>query len=386
MTRTCRALHQSGARYLLQGDIKIWSPEQLDSLCQYISRDVASRSCYIRGLDLRVFAESLADPGKAVQTALFVTLFSEYAQNLETLNIAYTQPLATELPLVLSTLSRLRSLTLSAFSEDVEGLLERLQTPLRVLDISFTDNWSWEGVITADPAVVCAPLKDVLEVLEVNFVTFEASQVQYPRLTTLSVHGCKWAELEHIFHSFPNLANLSLSMLHDDDIEGLGDIEEHRALNVAARERGCWAGLRHLKSDPLSVYMLGVQSTVDTLNLASGGFLSNIRDCDRLRAVLTDTRPAILALNLRAPSALSTSKFGEVLAPAADRLTTLVASVETSGPPYTDPSTALVSINSVLLHTYSLCMPLEWNDCSAVEFQDRDPWHSRHLVLVATLR
>ena len=387
MTRTCRALHHSGARYLLQGDIRIWCPEELASLCQYISRDVAHRSRYIRSLDLEMYAEHVADSDEAPQTAPFVTLLSEYAGNLETLSIAYTELLAAELNLVLPSLSHLRSLILSALSKDVEGLLKRVHSPLRVLNISLYDDWWTEG-ITADPAVICAPFKDVLEVLDVSDATFETSYVQYPSLTTLVVHGSEWAELKHIFQSFPNLANLRLLMFYELDDEGLEDtIDEYRMLNVADRERGCWAKLQRLESGLISAYMLGVQSIVGTLSLMNGDLRGNIRDCDRLRAVLTDTRPAALILPLRIPSTLSESKFGEVLAPAADRLTTLVVYVETSGPPFTHLSAALVSINFTLPRTCSLCMPLESNTCSAVDFQGRDAWHPPHLrVLVVILR
>ncbi|KIP09298.1 hypothetical protein PHLGIDRAFT_12084 [Phlebiopsis gigantea 11061_1 CR5-6] len=339
---TCRTLYRAGVPHLLRGSIKIKSAAQLNLLCEYMRGDLPYRSRYLRGLDLSIYADSLTED--AAPPTPFVTLLSEYAQNLEALDITYTDTLASVLSSALSTSKSLRTLTISAYSWDLEHLLREIHAPIKALNITFEDEWHGDGVIDMDPAIICAPLKDYLEYLRVSDADFATSHIQYPRLKSLRVGGCKFAEIEHIFNSFPNLSNLDLRMHHGNDTLSALDIQEHRMLNIEAQQRGCWRSLRYLEADLLSLYMLGVQSTVDSLRLVFG-LLNEARDGPRLRAVLSDTHPSNLELSLPMHG-FDLSKLGDLLDPAKDRLTILLLTVEAHG--HVDPSPALNAMFSTL--------------------------------------
>ena len=343
MMSTCRTLHHAGVPHFLHGSLEIKSAEQLDSLCEFMRGDVRYRSLFLRDLDLAEYSRTLIE--YSTPDTSFFKLISEYAQHLEALSIQNTSTLAFVMSSALSGLNNLHKLTIWAYSEELEWLLNEIQAPIRNLKISFWDDWSGNGELVVDPAVICASLKDCLEELDVSFVDFKTSDIQYSRLTTLRVEGSKFTEIEHIVGSFPNLSDFDFCMLHDVNTTSEREIEQHRMLNSEARRRGCWISLKRLESDLLSLYMLSVQSTVRNLKLRRRPGSPNefgLHDGPRLQAVLLDTQPSSLEFSLPTPS-FDISKLDGLLGPVQGCLTTLILTVEIHNFEYIDPTPELVS-------------------------------------------
>ncbi|KIP09292.1 hypothetical protein PHLGIDRAFT_12078 [Phlebiopsis gigantea 11061_1 CR5-6] len=319
MMRSCRTLYGVGVPYLLYGTVKILSRARFISLCRFILHEPSHRSRYLRDLDLRFSGNFKTPDADRLVAGLF-----EHATSLEILRLAYQSfvPLGERVFRAISTLNSVRTLALRDACDQSYTLLEWMRSPLSSVEMNFYNDWADDP---ADPVLILARFKDTLQEMHVTWAQFSTSSTSYLNLTTLYVDDCRFAEIEFIYHSFPNLRHLSLWMGQEDDGLDGDEIEAHRNLNLEAQERGRWESLQTLNSSLLSLYMLGLRSRVINLSLDSGYFETD--DTDRLSVMLSDSRPSSLELRLRVPE-FDPTQLGYSLAPVRDTLTSLLLNLE----------------------------------------------------------
>lgn len=70
--------------------------------------------------------------------------------------------------------------------------------------------------------------------MNLAFVDFASTEIQYPHVVSLSAEYCSFADLEPIVHCFPSLQDLSLHLLRQEEYMEEGEIEEDRLSNLAS--------------------------------------------------------------------------------------------------------------------------------------------------------
>ena len=111
-----------------------------------------------------------------------------------------------------------------------------------------------------------------------------------------------------------------------------------------SQERGRWQSLDCLAGTVNSLYALAVRSKVKYL--ARDSSLGSV-DHRKLLMILSGAHPSSLDLTLRVPE-FDLSRVGEFLEPARESLATLHLTIKLHWKKYKDPTSKLVSLNSIL--------------------------------------
>lgn len=336
---TCRTLYQAGIPHALQGSISIASFKQLTSLYQFLCRD-PHRSRYFGDLDVDNYFIKQGERWDESAAAI-LALLAEHGKYLHTISVRYRAPLFADfrLPVTLSSLRGLHSLRIRGYSEHIRAFILEARLPLTTLSLSFDDRLG-DTMLAVDPSRICRSLEASLEVLHIDFVETKATECRYPRLHTLHITFFRRIDIQHLIRCFPGLSNLRFNVAQDNLLSD-AEIERHRELNIEAQRHASWESLQSVECSLLNLYMLGVQTEVEHLDISKVQ-LNTAAHGSQLPAVVSDTRPCTLQLFLDSP-APELSRLGEFLEPAKDRLRTLVVTVCNHNPQYTDLSAILVS-------------------------------------------
>ena len=227
-------------------------------------------------------------------------------------------------------------------------ILKGLQSPLTELAF-YSDLLGHE--VLEDLSRYLERFKDSLQVLTTSIVTFKSASIQFPNLTTLSIHDCPYGQIyiQFIYLSFPNLRKLeywpprwgdpwSSQVVAPEILRG------PREINHSSQDRGRWESLEYLEGPLESLYVLAIRSKVQEMDL-----LSSVLDTahgNAVAAVLRDAQPSCLYLSVRLPQ-FDPLRLGEFLAPVEKTLVRLHLRVELSGDEYTGLDTMLVSLRPV---------------------------------------
>lgn len=262
------------------------------------------------------------------------TLFSESIQ-LEALDLNEVDlsEIDERIPQALAALLKLR--TLEFFSPNARTLemLREMKAPLAHIEGSFLNYND-----PTDPGPLFARYRDTLESLRLEWVQIVNTEVQYPRLTTLSLSYCDFARIQPIIHCFPNVKRLYITM-GDDDLFDVGE-DPCRLDNLSSQTHAAWTSLEVLSGDIRSLYMLAVCSRVYKVDVWS--LLTSDLDGQRLRMIIPSLHPTKLTLELQIPE-FSTVELETSLATIQELLRHLKLELSVHGETYEDPTLDIVS-------------------------------------------
>lgn len=333
MSRTCRTLHQVAPRILLAKKVRFYYPARFKSFCLFmLHHDKPDCFYHLRHLALHINRQWYRmgpQLGELLSTVL------TRSTELEVLELGDTDFLSLDdrIPRALRALTKLHSLDFRSPTEHFFSMLKEMKAPLTYINAAF-----FNIVDRPDPMPIFARFKDTLETLAIEWVEFEATGVQFPRLTSLDMAYCDYAELQPIVSCFPNLRNLNIVM--DDDDWWDEDVEISRLDNLASQAHNSWTSLQCLSGDLRSLYMLGVRCRVNELQLSS--WLDSDVDGQRLSIVLSDVCPAALEVELKVPG-FDPLRLAGVLGPTTKTLKKLALAVRFHSKKYEDPSQNIVS-------------------------------------------
>ena len=247
----------------------------------------------------------------------------------------------------LAALTNLRSLDFRGVSIRTLSILQMIQAPLTEVRL---DCRGLESPI--DPAPVLAHLRDSLQTLDLFYVEFRSTNVQYQHVKTLHLQYCTCDELRPIILSFPNLRVLHMYPTDREFGSTDAELEERRIASVASQAtHRSWLSLHRLSGSVFCLYMLGVQCRVDHLTVICA--LDNEENSQKFAVVLNDTHPTSLNIEVNLLD-FDHSLVPVTLAPVAETLSQLMLRLGFHGIDYEDPSCHIVSTMLKLVDSSSL--------------------------------
>ncbi|KAF7799456.1 hypothetical protein EIP86_010691 [Pleurotus ostreatoroseus] len=295
---TCHALYNAGILPLILLPIIFEEPDIRSFHDFMLSHSPASFIAF------RQFYLDLNDDLPDADIPLIIELL-ERGTNLQSLNVPYdifelgAHDGAAE---AITKLTRLEEFTVTGpMPRSCEKMLSHLQSPLVSIDGYF--DWPNDG--HADPVLLLSNFQHSLEDVGFYHVVFSSTAFHYPKVTCLSLSQCDTLPLPVLTTVFPNLKELTISYsLAQVTTE---QIEELRSQNLAFHEsEDRWASLTSVTADIVSLYVMGLQNSLSSLDITSLSSYSPVHD-SYLRTLISTTKTRSLSLDLPdIPGALST--------------------------------------------------------------------------------
>ncbi|KAF7791021.1 hypothetical protein EIP86_001980 [Pleurotus ostreatoroseus] len=187
-------------------------------------------------------------------------------------------------------LSKLENLIFTHEATDVcHPILERLQAPLAYLTLQVDDN--------GEPQLpLLFNFQDTLEHVYLQYSELTEISFSCHKLTQLFLHYCWYPRLSVLINAFPNLEVLSYNSGYHSTPFGLPEHDELRRNNIAFQAHKQWSSLTSLTVDELGMYMLGLQTEVDSVILPSQLSYRDDEDWSWLNMSLQSLRPRHLRL------------------------------------------------------------------------------------------
>ncbi|EKM56065.1 uncharacterized protein PHACADRAFT_122216, partial [Phanerochaete carnosa HHB-10118-sp] len=321
MSRTCHILLRAAPRILLsRGEcesVTRHKPWQFLSFCQFMFSGRHNGFQYLTRLMLSPNRQLFYMPQLGKLMADILVQATEL--RLFKLHDCKILDIDNRAGCAFTNLEKLRTLQISSFTDGTFVLLKKMKAPLTGIDANFT---RLRRLI--DPVPVFARFKGSLRAMDVVGVAFHSTEIQYPRVLSLSTNLDDATELERIALCFPNLQDFYMHIYPNGYT--VEDVEENRLSNLALQTRSTWPSLRRLSSTVLELYMLGIRCSVGYVDVARQS-LSSAVDGRRLAAILTDVRPTSLSIRLRIPR-FDPLSLAVYLAPIKGRLAELELTLE----------------------------------------------------------
>ncbi len=338
MARTCHTLHQSGARFLLNGGVALTSGDSITSLLQFLSADAVNRFQYLRTLELACGEI----PPQNVYSLL--GLISHPSLALNSLTLREAESMLKSMPTVLAgnppdhlslvaaiaRLTTIRHLTIHGHCAYYAcRLIITIRSPLKTVSVDFAPlgrGLRVEDIQRRNPILILASHSSTLEEISGSYFAMlpgdRVFDTVYP-----SVHTIK-ATFSNIFPTtlpyiaaFPNLTHLSLTTPVSSSRQG-SDVSSRleRALQRRLWQRKIqenhalrrtWTKLEELEGGLTDILALGLLPChVPMLRLT--GTLSEKPEYDHVKILLEDIRPTTLAIIMHVADA---STFGDTMGP-----------------------------------------------------------------------
>ncbi|KAJ3545050.1 hypothetical protein NM688_g5674 [Phlebia brevispora] len=381
--QSCRDLYTGGIPHLLRLPVVLRSRARILSFCYFILIE-PSRFQYLRSLEIRAPGRFQAGP----KADLFLAMLM-HATHLEEFKVLDCEILLSDerIPAAVAALTSLKSVSFPALNLAATSILATSQSPINKVEIGF---WSDDAVGPDDPVPLLTLFTHSLRELRVTYAEFGRQDIQYPYLDVLVVDDCRFAQVQPLIKSFPNVRDLSLwTGQEDEDLEA-DEVDEHRQMNISAQEEHTWDRLEFLRGDIRSLYLLGVTSHVPHLDVHSA-FLTPAR-ANELAALLITNRPSTLSVRVKVWE-LDKHVFTEVLRPVNQSLTRLVLYLNFCSTVHRTsiPSGQILDcLSATLAHTSiaDLVLHLCWDDITVdlLSGHDLDGFSAAVLERVPSLR
>ena len=303
--QTCRALNAAGVPILLRFPIKIRRHEQLASFCAFMLFKDPPRTQWLRQLQLSGlcaydFRLEIEERDPVLDLLAQVLKRADHLEDLKIDAMEKSLERAPRLIRVLRNLTSVRSLSISDFGRMCCVLFLHMDIPrLRRLDLHLSGYLS-----LSDPL---KPFQDHLEELHIRgSVNIYGFDFTMPRVTKLTLEDNDLLKVfvSPLLTSFPNLKSFGL-ITNTQPIFGHNLWESRHLLNQCQFYDDDWDQLSHVRGTELSLYVLGLNSSVEHLELVrfdegSLPFLSTL---------LHDLRPTVLSLEMNTRRGFSLSSL-----------------------------------------------------------------------------
>ncbi|EKM48355.1 uncharacterized protein PHACADRAFT_33920 [Phanerochaete carnosa HHB-10118-sp] len=295
MSRTCRTLLQAAPQTLLSRNeaFPLLERQQLLSFLLFMFCGRHNGFRYLNQLrlyevwrSLPQLEEHLTDLFMQATELKLVTLEGEKVELGERVSYAFAN------------LTKLRTLKIDAVTDRTAELFKKMQAPLTGIDANFLGYHD-----SVDPIPMFAHFKHSLRAMNLSFAGFSSTEIQYPRVVSLSAEYCEYQNLVSIVHCFPSLRDLSLHAMEEDlDMQQeISITEEERLSSLASQTRRTqWPSLHRLSGGVRELYTLGIRCRVDHVDVARWPLNSAV-DGQRLAAIVADVRPTSLDARLLLP-------------------------------------------------------------------------------------
>lgn len=262
MMLTCRTLHRRGVPFLLASGV-IMGDACLASFCSFMLRD-ASRPLLLReaGFGLFFHARPPSHVGDAfvsvLRNAVELRRLSVHRSVLTLLGDDRTWQ-------AIASLREIDDLTLDGFSDEGLRMLAVLQSPVRVIRISFHGRGS--SAERQNFVLVLAHLRHTLEDVTAKSATWSSldAQVCYPHVTSLSLVDCQEVDIVGLVRAFPHLRNLYFRFEYEWRNEWYTAPDETRERNLARQQLACWPSLRLFDASLAHLYVMAPLCHIERL-------------------------------------------------------------------------------------------------------------------------
>ena len=300
--KTCRALHRFGVPILLRFPVTI-SYNRLASFCTFMLAKHPPRMQWLRQLCLAVYWSGYPPIEEKENIFDLLAQVLENAEGLEDLRILGMKEvldLSPRLSDTLCNLTSLRNLAVLDFNQECSLILSRMDIPkMRKLCLQFYYSYNLSYSLK--------PFQEHLEELHIcgpaEFYSFSPTM---PRVTKFTLEDIDLSNIlvPPLLTSFPNLKSFSLVTDRGSKL-GADFWQSHHLLNQSQYHDGDWDQLSHVRGTALSLYVLGLNSSVEHLELVrfdegSLPFLSTL---------LHDLRPTVLSLEMNTRRGFSLSSL-----------------------------------------------------------------------------
>ncbi|KAM5545133.1 hypothetical protein V8D89_001244 [Ganoderma adspersum] len=316
MTRTCHALREVGARFLLDGGVSLIAGRSVVSFVHFMLADALTRFQCLRSLEIVTGAlrprevDALLELISHPSLALDSLILREANLMLKSIPAPqHSSEHADPTPFIkaFSALTTLRHLTIDDCDQSACSLITAIRSPLKTISIGFTPRYSWEALEQdlewQTPITLLAEVSGTLEEISATNVARSPGDVTcgvvYPSVRKVSVTYCPTLIPRTVAYTsaFPNLTHFSFTAANAHPI---GDFHlasfnrhENQALMLNLERHGHpWEHLEELAGGLADVYTLGLTCRVPKLRLIDPILVG----MGALQAVLEDSRPTSLAV------------------------------------------------------------------------------------------
>ncbi|OCH87917.1 hypothetical protein OBBRIDRAFT_889448 [Obba rivulosa] len=314
---TCRAAYFEGTKIQLRAPVTLHH-KNIQAFCAYILSDGCWRAPFLRRLSER-FVRLHIGPDADRIAEMLAKVF-RHACNIQDIRFLHTETLLSaspELPRAISRLAKVKAISLSRAGPLALGMLTQMSCPFIHVHLSPVHG-GWEAPCSLFPQ------REHLRTLRLNWARLSPSQapVSYPSLRSLNMEFARVQDLELLPRLFPNLRHLNLERLGGPVVDD-NQAEEARRHHISQSAISYpWYRVTHVSGDVKTLYMLAFSHEIRRLDVHRME-LSSSHIAERLAAVLLETRPTHLELEIVLPGA----KLGRTslarLVPAESRLTHL---------------------------------------------------------------
>ncbi|OCH91908.1 hypothetical protein OBBRIDRAFT_791770 [Obba rivulosa] len=290
MMRICHDLLPTGARLLLQRDLRlidVHCDKKLSSFCQFMLRDSPNRFVFLQELNLYL----LDPPALSPETLNLFILVLRQAHHIRSLTLSFRDGVLEECPHLTTAIASMTSIRkLYWFSQSSfpppcgprgAKMIASMSSPLEGVSVSFDACDS-----SQDLAKVFGTFSPTLNYLQVRNCEIRRSPIQFAQLSYLYASTAFPVEMEILTNMFPNLRKLRLSLRR-----GWGAFKREwrsiRSRNLRVQPSAC-TSLQSIRGHALALWSLGFQSEVPRLTLS----LFDHKDLEYFQTILSDIHPS----------------------------------------------------------------------------------------------
>ncbi|OCH83872.1 hypothetical protein OBBRIDRAFT_808675 [Obba rivulosa] len=299
MMRSCHFLYTQGLKILIrnQPDIVMRGKTAMGFLGFILVKPE------LRARHLRALSPTFRMLTPKIAQSLRIVL--EHAHNLEILSLDECEYLARLDPSIIPAicgLKKLKQINLQGIGETWGKMLKVFDAPLVHADIVIDHPW----LLDAAPDASCMLTKCARTLLYLTTNARFRSVCHYDKVVGLELLNNDVRDIGPLIESFPNLQKLTINLtswwvaksylLDASDIE----LSAIRTQNQRRQQHNSWEKLSYLQGDARSLYVLGLHTRVRLLTLdMRPNYFIYIPPIKYGRAVISDTRPDQLALQIR---------------------------------------------------------------------------------------
>ncbi|KAI0673288.1 hypothetical protein C8Q78DRAFT_1077552 [Trametes maxima] len=344
LMRTSKQLYEAGAKPLLAFGVTLTNDQQLQSFCDFISRDASMRAPSVQRLHLkfkldpesqwdeddydedddryeveddddrddRARREATANanqrsgqtpPSKAALDKLLKIL--PLIKNMEDLRIDWCEEflgLKKKLVEPFISFERLLHLDLHSIGVLTQRILDETKSKPAEIDLSFTSDERYD---TPELIPCLSRHRTSVETIRGSNAELGSISEPFPRVRTLALRALCDPDLPSLHQGFPNLTRLTLTKL---DIQSA---DRMRKDNMSAAVSSPWGVLDHLYGSPEGLYILGTSPRVRKLEVED--ISQSKTTFAQLHTVITEAHPSHLVLHLESWGSYDVKKVADLL-------------------------------------------------------------------------
>ncbi|KAI0666080.1 hypothetical protein C8Q78DRAFT_1083327 [Trametes maxima] len=311
VTRTCRFLHQTCLKYLVEDTVEFLDEGTLWGFLHWTFRDAYNRAPFIRGLRFAIY--TFYDPevaGRLLAKSLrdlrpLLSISQLTIHNADTFLGSHP-----DLIPAIASLTTLTNIALYDIGDNARALLRfsraSLTTVLARPEIDFPD--VRVRPFDTDPTIMLASQTRSLTSITVFRMNVTSHDICFPNVSSLVLNEIPLPLTQAYVRSFPNLRKLSIfgeRWSEDPSETWTRSLQEdlitpRRRLNMREQQRrGTWASLSHYEGSPIALYALGLTFHIPYVSLVDEDETTGDLPIDLklFRDILLPSRPQHLSIS-----------------------------------------------------------------------------------------